>query len=80
LSETSENDNAFTLKNTDGAELEYTVKKGGSDVIEVGDTILTVEGGIKDNSGSAELSFIPEDKPKFSGKYTGTVTFTVSVV
>lgn len=80
LSETSENDNAFKLKTTDGAELEYTVTKGGSDVIKVGDTVLTVEGGIADNSGSAELSFVPAEKPKYSGEYTGTVTFTVSVL
>lgn len=82
LTGTSENDNTFKVKTTEGAELTYTVKKDNVD-ISVGDTVLTVNpDSATDNSGasgSASLSFIAPDTVTYAGTYTGTVTFTVSV-
>lgn len=78
LTGTSEDDDTFKLKSQEGAELTYTVQNGNADVA-VGDTVLTVN---PDDSASGEttLSFIPPTGDiQFSGEYTGTVTFTVSV-
>ena len=79
LTGTSETDNAFKVKSAEGAELEYTVNDGTKD-ISIDETVLTVN---PDNSanGSATLKFnAPSDSDIiYAGKYTGTVTFTVSV-
>ena len=79
LTGTSGENNAFKVRSAEGAELEYTVNDGTKD-ISIDETVLTVN---PDNSanGSAELKFnAPSDSDIiYAGKYTGTVTFTVSV-
>ena len=79
LTGTSGENNAFKVKSAEGAELEYTVNDGTKD-ISIDETVLTVN---PDNSanGSATLKFnAPSDSDIiYAGKYTGTVTFTVSV-
>lgn len=77
LTGTSGTDNAFTLSNN-GYEIEYTVKNGGTEVA-VGDTVLKVDPAQADN-GSVTLSFEAPSEIKYAGEYTGTVTFTISVV
>lgn len=45
-----------------------------------GDNVLSVDGGTTDGSAGQVLYFSePSQLPKYSGNYTGTVTFTVSV-
>lgn len=58
-----------------------SVSASGSDTsVSVGDTVLTVAGGISNNSGSAVLTFsAPTTSIRYSGKYKGTVTFTVAI-
>lgn len=79
LTGTSGTNNAFTVKNTEGEELAYTVKNGTKNV-NVGDTVLTVNPESA-TTGSATLDFNAPDANsiKYSGTYSGTVTFTVSV-
>ncbi|MGN0546089.1 MAG: hypothetical protein ACI4I3_02060 [Acutalibacteraceae bacterium] len=81
LSGTSGVNNAFTLSNGGSDTLTYRVTKGSKagTAISVNGSVLTVAGGIADNSGSEALYFTPATEPKYAGKYTGTVTFTVSV-
>ena len=77
LTGTSGTNNAFTVKNTEGAELAYTVKNGTKNV-NVGDTVLTVNPESA-TTGSATLNFNAPDANsiKYSGTYSGAVTFTV---
>ncbi|MDD6488722.1 MAG: hypothetical protein PUG48_02760 [Clostridia bacterium] len=79
LTGTSGTNNAFTVKNTEGEELAYTVKNGTNNV-NVGDTVLTVNPESA-TTGSATLDFNAPDANsiKYSGTYSGTVTFTVSI-
>ena len=77
LTGTSGDDNAFTLKTTEGAEISYTVEKDGNP-ISLNDTVLTVNPTTA-NNGSTALSFTAPASVKYAGTYTGTVTFTVSV-
>ena len=77
LTGTSGTDNAFTVETTEGAVLAYTVKIGDS-TVNVNDAVLTVNPKEKDND-SAELTFTAPTSVTYAGKYTGTVTFNVSV-
>ena len=53
---------------------------GGNTAVTVGSPVLTVAGGTANASGSTELQFnTPTTAAKYSGKYEGTVTFTVAV-
>lgn len=76
LTGTSEKDNAFKVKTTEGAELTYTVQKKDGANISVGSEVLSATSG---QAPSAELSFIAPKSTTFAGEYKGTVTFTVSV-
>ena len=78
LSGTSEADNTFKLKTDEGAELSYGITKD-STALTMGSTVLTVAGGIADNTGTANLSFVKQGNEAYAGAYKGTVTFTVSV-
>ncbi|MCI6388588.1 MAG: carbohydrate-binding domain-containing protein [Ruminococcus sp.] len=78
LTGTSEADNAFLLKTDEGAQLNYGITKD-STALSVGSTVLTVAGGIADNTGTANLSFVKQGNEAYAGAYKGTVTFTVSV-
>ena len=76
----------FTLVLQDDATetLAYTVTKGTDEEktpVKVDDTVLTVAGGKANSSGSSILTFNLAENAvvKYSGSYTGTVTFTVSV-
>lgn len=78
LTGTSEADNAFLLKTDEGAQLNYGITKD-STALSVGSTVLTVAGGIADNTGTANLSFVKQGNEAYAGAYKGTVTFTISV-
>ena len=71
-------DNTFTVKTAEGAELPYTVTKGGQPVA-AGGEILAVNP--KDGkNGTATITFdIDETKIQYAGTYTGTATFTIAV-
>ena len=73
-------ESSFTLQSADGEQIPYTVTNGGQ-TLKAGDSVLSVAGGKADHSGAANLSFaLAEDAiVKYSGTYTGTVTFRVSV-
>lgn len=85
--------NAFTVRASDEAVLTYTVKDGNDNLIDLdNNTVLTVEAGLNNevdkagnetgaSTGSTQLTFaLPESEiPRYAGKYTGTVTFTISV-
>lgn len=79
LTGTSGENNSFTLESKEGATISYTVQKDG-DTVSVGDTVLAVNPETE-SSGQADLYFVEPDNTNitYSGDYTGTVTFTVSV-
>lgn len=69
----------FKLRTSEGAELSYGITKD-STPLSVGSNVLTVAGGIWDNTGSAMLTFSnPTTAIRYSGEYKGTVSFTVSI-
>jgi len=71
-------DNNFTVKTAEGAELTYTVTKGGQSVA-AGGEILAVNPASA-AGGSANITFaINEADVKYAGTYTGTATFTIAV-
>lgn len=74
VSATSGTNNAFTLTNAEGVELGYELKNGDT-VIGVNDKILSVASGEEE---SVDLSIVP-DEAKYSGNYTGTITFTIAI-
>lgn len=78
LTGTSETDNAFKLQTDEGAELVYTVMNG-ENVVNINDAVLTVDPQNADN-GSTTLTFATPASVTYAGIYSGTVTFTVSVV
>lgn len=69
--------NEYKLKTTEGAEIEYTITKGGT-AVGTSDTVLTVNPTSSDR-GSVELKFEQPNTLTYAGDYTGTVTFIVSV-
>ena len=78
VSVTLAENNNFTVKTTECAELTYTVTKGGQPVA-AGGEILAVNP--KDGkTGTATITFdIDETKIQYAGTYTGTATFTIAV-
>ena len=71
-------DNNFTVKTTEGAELTYTVTKGGQPVA-AGDEILAVNPA-DGKTGTATITFdIDETAIQYAGTYTGSATFTIAV-
>ena len=73
----AENNN-FTVKTTEGAELPYTVKTN-DETVAAGGEILAVNP--KDGkTGTATITFdIDETKIQYAGTYTGTAIFTIAV-
>lgn len=72
----------FKVKSQEGAELSYAVFQetvNGSEPVKLNDTVLSVASDAKDNTGEALLTFAFANKATYSGTYTGTLTFTVSV-
>ena len=55
----------------------YTIKNGTTELTP-GETVLTAASG--ENSKTTTLTFFKPDNAPYAGSYTGTVTFTVSVV
>ena len=55
----------------------YKIKNGTTELTP-GDTVLTAASG--ENSKTTTLTFFKPDNALYAGSYTGTVTFTVSVV
>lgn len=68
----------FKLTTDEGAELSYSVTQNGTEVSTSG-TVLTVAGGNANASGSTSLGFALNDTVRYSGNYTGILTFSVSV-
>ena len=54
----------------------YTIQNGTTELTP-GATVLTVPSG---EAGKTTLTFFKPDNAPYAGSYTGTVTFTVSVV
>ena len=78
VSVTLADDNDFTVRTQQGAELGYTVTANGANVA-AGGEILAVNP--KDGkTGTATLTFdIDESDIKYAGTYTGSATFTIAV-
>ena len=55
----------------------YKIKNGDTELTP-GDTVLTAASG--ETSKTTALTFVKPDNAPYAGSYTGTVTFTVSVV
>lgn len=55
----------------------YKIKNGNTELTP-GDTVLTAESG--EAGKTTALTFVKPDNAPYAGSYTGTVTFTVSVV
>ena len=72
------NANDFKVKSAEGAELTYTITKDRQNVAENG-VVLSVASNATNKKGESILEFEITDKIVYSGEYTGTVTFTVSV-
>ena len=71
-------DNNFTVKTAEGAELTYTVTKGGQSVA-AGGEILAVNPA-DGKTGTATITFdIDESAIQYAGTYTGSATFTIAV-
>lgn len=78
VSVTLAENNNFTVKTTEGAELTYTVTANGEDVAP-GDELLAVNPA-DSAAGTATVTFdIDESAIKYAGTYTGTSTFTIAV-
>ena len=78
VSVTLAENNDFTVRTQQGAELTYTVTKGGQPVA-AGGEILAVNPA-DGKTGTANVTFaIDEAAIKYAGTYTGTATFTVAV-
>ncbi len=78
VSVTLAENNNFTVKTTEGAELTYTVTKG-EETVAPGGEILAVN-PTDGKTGTANITFdIDESAIKYAGTYTGSATFTVAV-
>lgn len=73
---TDADDFQLKYKTDNNITLKYKVQEQNTDV-PVNSIILTVPSGTK--SGSSTLTTVLDDKPGYSGEYTGKLTFTVSV-
>ena len=78
VSVTLAENNNFTVKTIEGAELTYTVTKG-EETVAPGGEILAVNPQ-DSKTGTATITFdIDETKIQYAGTYTGTATFTIAV-
>ena len=78
VSVTLADDNNFTVKTTEGAELPYTVTANG-ETVAAGGEILAVN-PTDGKTGTATITFdIDEAAIQYAGTYTGTATFTIAV-
>ena len=77
ISATSDGNNAFTLANSFGDKISYSVMMDGSEVA-LQQSLLTVCPGTNPN-GSVDLTFVQSGSVQYSGRYTGTITFAILV-
>ena len=78
VSVTLAENNNFTVKTTEGAELPYTVTANG-EAVAAGGEILAVN-PTDGKTGTATITFdIDETKIQYAGTYTGSATFTIAV-
>ena len=78
VSVTLAENNNFTVKTTEGAELTYTVTKG-EETVAPGGEILAVNPQ-DSKTGTATITFdIDESAIKYAGTYTGSAIFTIAV-
>ena len=77
ITETSEEDNTFKLRNGE-ADLTYTVtNKTESKDVALGDILLSAPSATE--SKTAEISFNEPETSEYAGTFIGNVTFTFSV-
>ena len=78
VSVTLADDNDFTVRTQQGAELSYTVNANGANVA-AGGEILVVN-PTDGKTGTATITFdIDESAIQYAGTYTGSATFTIAV-
>ena len=77
ISATSDGNNAFTLANSFGDKICYSVMMDGSEVA-LQQSLLTVCPGTNPD-GSVDLTFVQSGSAQYSGSYTGTITFAILV-
>ena len=78
VSVTLAENNNFTVKTTEGAELTYTVTANGETVAPGGEILAVNPADGK--TGTANITFdIDETAIQYAGTYTGTLTFTIAV-
>ena len=78
VSVTLADDNDFTVRTQQGAELSYTVTANG-ETVAAGGEILAVNPA-DGKTGTATITFdIDESAIQYAGTYTGTATFTIAV-
>ena len=78
VSVTLAENNDFTVKTAEGAELAYTVTANG-EAVAAGGEILAVNPA-DSAAGTANITFdIDESTIQYAGTYTGTATFTIAV-
>lgn len=66
----------FQIATSSGETLDYTITKNSNSAVKIGDPIISAPAG---NDVATTLTFTPPENYKYSGTYTGTITFTVSV-
>ena len=77
ISSTSDGNNDFTLANSFGDKIGYSVMMDGSEVA-LQQSLLTVCPGTTPD-GSVDLTFVQSGSAQYSGSYTGTITFAILV-
>jgi hypothetical protein len=77
ISATSDGNNAFTLANSFGDKIGYSVMMDGSEVA-LQQSLLTVCPGTNPDD-SVDLTFVQSGSAQYSGRYTGTITFAILV-
>lgn len=77
ISSTSDENNAFTLANSFGDKIGYSVMMDGSEVA-LQQSLLTVCPGTNPD-GSVDLTFVQSGSAQYAGSYTGTITFAILV-
>ena len=71
--------NAFTISNGNGETLSYTVGDG-SKTFNANDVILELQAGTNEGYKDLEFKLNTNNKSKYAGAYTGTVSYTAEIL
>ena len=71
--------NAFTISNGNGETLSYTVGDG-SKTFNANDVILELPAGTNEGYKDLEFNLNTDNKSKYAGAYTGTVSYTAEIL